>query len=84
MARLPLMSLSGKAPRGNSMKSRLSCLPCHLILRNICLVLLSLAGTLVLVTEVHTASQPQAFQVSVFKRLLALQMKINLHPRSLD
>ncbi|MEB3314463.1 MAG: hypothetical protein VKL98_09990 [Cyanobacteriota bacterium] len=66
------------------MKSRLSCLPCHLILRNVCLVLLTIAGTLVLVADIHTASQPQVFRTSVFKRLLVLQMKVNLNHRSLD
>jgi hypothetical protein len=66
------------------MKSRLSCLPCHLILRNVGLVLLAVAGTLLLVAEIHTASQPQASQTSVSKRLLALQMAININHRLLD
>ena len=66
------------------MKSRLSCLPCHLILRNVCLVLLTIAGTLVLVADIHTASQPRASETSVSKRLLALQMVININHRLLD
>lgn len=68
----------------NPMKSRLSCLPCHLILRNVGLVLLTVAGTLLLTAEIHTASQPQASQTSVSKRLLALQMAININHRLLD
>lgn len=47
-------------------------------------MLLTIAGTLVLVAEIHTASQPQVFRTSVFKRLLVLQMKVNLNHRSLD
>ncbi len=66
------------------MKSRLSCLPCHLILRNVGLVLLTLAGTLLMTAEIHTASQPRALQTSVSKRLLALQMAININHRLLD
>ncbi|MFM7220805.1 MAG: hypothetical protein ACKO21_11440 [Nodosilinea sp.] len=66
------------------MKSRLSCLPCHLVLRNVCLVLLTLAGTLLLAAEIHTASEPQPLQMSVVKRLLALEMTINVNHRSLD
>jgi hypothetical protein len=54
------------------------CLPCHLIARNVCILLVAIAAGLITVVEIHAASNHQPSQKSVaLKRLFAYQIMLN-------
>jgi len=54
------------------MKKR--CLPDHLIIRNICLTLALVAGSVVLTAELHAASNHQQQQTVALRRLFIFQI----------
>ncbi|NJL46733.1 MAG: hypothetical protein HC929_03550 [Leptolyngbyaceae cyanobacterium SM2_5_2] len=57
------------------MKKR--CLPCHLIISNVCLVLLAIASSVVLVAELHASANSQPPATVALRRLFAYQVMLN-------
>lgn len=54
------------------------CLPCHLIIRNIGLLLVTLAASLITVVEIHSAANNQPSQhTAALRRLVAYQIMLN-------
>ena len=60
-----------------AMKRR-RCLPCHLIIRNIGLLLVTIAVSLVTVAEIHAAAnKPPSHHTAALRRLVAYQIMLN-------
>ena len=57
------------------MKKR--CLPCYLIIRNVCLVLLTIASTVVVAAELHASANSQQTATVALRRLFAYQVMLN-------
>ena len=54
------------------------CLPCHLIVRNVCLLLIAIAVSLITVAEIHAAANNQsATRAVALRRLFAYQILVN-------
>lgn len=54
------------------------CLPCHVIVRNVCILLLSMAGTLLVVTNIHAAANSSTNQQArALQRLFVMQLIMN-------
>jgi hypothetical protein len=53
------------------------CLPCYLIIRNVCLVLVAIASAVVLAADIHASANPQTPQAIAIRRLFAYQLMIN-------
>jgi hypothetical protein len=53
------------------------CLPCHLIARNVFILLVSIAVSLVAVAEIHSAANEQpGYRTEALRRLFAYQIKL--------
>jgi hypothetical protein len=57
------------------MKKR--CLPCHLIIGNVCLVLAAIASTVVLAAELQASANSQQPTTLALRRLFAYQVMLN-------
>lgn len=50
------------------------CLPCHLIARNVCVLLASVAGVLLVFSEIHSSANDQSQQAEALQRLFVFQV----------
>jgi len=57
---------------------RRHCLPCHLIARNVFILLVAIAASLVTVAEIHAAANDHpSHQSTALRRLVAYQIMLN-------
>lgn len=62
-------------PRSHMKRRR--CLPCHLIARNVCILLVAIAASLITVAEIHAAANEQpGYRTEALRRLFAYQIML--------
>ncbi|MGF1568898.1 MAG: hypothetical protein ACFCVD_12650 [Nodosilinea sp.] len=60
------------------MKKR--CLPCHLIVRNVCLILVLLVSSLVVSAKIHADANLADQKAAALRRLFVYQVMTNMEP----
>lgn len=53
------------------------CLPCHIIISRICLLLLAISSTVILAANIHDSAQQPNLEAAAIKRIFVYQILVN-------